>query len=603
MANGAFYSDIKEELGLGKGYVYVSKNAVDDTLAAANFGKAAAWVSGAAVVLNQRVVSVSIQYKNITGTNTSTAPASDPTNWAFDFENYQPYLTSKTYNTGNKTTINNLHYTCNSDGVTGAFNVANWTQVPISNKSCPYRLMNTAIVMINADARFVSYELLDTILNKAYHNIYLLISNGVWSESLTVPTKYIRCFGQSKWKTSFNLDYDVLNLLNYWFFQNLKFKTLGVYGNDQNLKAQNVVFESFLLRTSTNIKYCYKCCFQSISSTFNSNNIITHMVNCTLASNLLSASDYYLTINSILKNNIYATGTLAALTNVLPGNCDNNSFSTTTILNAIKAAYPLQNANSVGGATYVATNADYTLAVGSPCIGIGANGNNIGAEGVGYSQTNATIFDSANGAIYNNVKKLSTAIVRDQIGKQVVSATSNTVVLDASASAVDDIYIGNRLYDSTGTGDRQTVTITAYNGTTKEATVSPNLTTVWDNSTYYEMLDGYVTSAIGDLGSVQVVGKLNNNTVNYFDVPTSTIITQNVSSADCRNIGSSLTYDLKVGLLADLSDGVWKKFLQDEPLIMDASGYGCGDTLFNPQTIASSTLTFRYYQIGIGFHK
>src|ERR1035437_4155490 len=87
--------NIKEVLGTS--YIYCSKNAVDDVAASNFFGKAAAWVSGAAVFINQRVTSVSIQYYNKTGVNTTTAPASDTTNWGIDKSNYQPYIASQTY--------------------------------------------------------------------------------------------------------------------------------------------------------------------------------------------------------------------------------------------------------------------------------------------------------------------------------------------------------------------------------------------------------------------------------------------------------------------------------------------------------------------------
>ena len=595
MANGQFRSDIKEELGLGKGYLYCSKNALNDDLALANFGKAIAWVSGANYVVGDRRTTSSIQYKCIqNASGRTTAMASDTAYWEFDLENFQTYNTTKTYNIGHKTVSNLLHYICNVDGTTGTFNAANWLQVPISNRLVPFRYHTTAFIF-TSDTRFVSYEVLNTVLNKAYHNIYVLLSNGIWNVTFGAPSKAIRLIGQSKFKCTVYCYSYIDNTQNNVFFKNITYvETSG--RTTGTLKAENCIFP--YLSTSVqalSLLYGYKTYFAGVSGSF----IVTHLVNCNIGGASISVL-----ANTIMKNNIfYANSSLGNLSLMNAGNCDNNAFATTVILNAIKAAYPLQNANSVGGATYITTNADYTLASNSPCIGIGANGNNIGAEGVGYPQTNATIFDSALGAIYKNVKKLSTAIIRDQIGKQVVSASSNTVVLDASASSVDDIYTGFRFYISIGLGVGEIHTISDYDGATRTATISDTFTVTPDTTSYYEILDGKLISAIGDLGAVKIVGKINSSTVNYFDIATSTILTQNVSTDDCRNIGSSLTFQLKTGLLADLSDGVTRVFLQDEPLITDVNGYGCGDALFNPDTIASSTLSFRYYQITISFHK
>ena len=119
----------------------------------------------------------------------------------------------------------------------------------------------------------------------------------------------------------------------------------------------------------------------------------------------------------------------------------------------------------------------------------------------------------------------------------------------------------------------------------------------------YEILDGEVTSMITDLGSVKTISKLNTSTVNYFDVATSTIITQNVSYDDARNYNSELNYQLKFGLLSDLSDGTFKKFKQDEPLSMDSNGYGCGDPNYTPENVITNALTMRYFQVKIQLHK
>jgi hypothetical protein len=321
------------------------------------------------------------------------------------------------------------------------------------------------------------------------------------------------------------------------------------------------------------------------------------MVNSVVGTSLASQT---FTVSSIIKNNIIVSGTFGNLSTVNPGNCDYNSFSTPTILNTLKSTYPLQNANSITGVTL---NSDYTLPVGSPLIGAGANGNNIGAEGIGRFYDNTTSFNSLSGSTYRNISKLSTALIRDQIGKLAQTGTTNTITLVSTASSVNEEYTGFRIYISSGSGSGQTQTISSYNGTTKVATISGTWSPIPDSTSTYEILDGEVISIITDLGSVKTISKLNTSTVNYFDLTTSTIITQNVSYDDARNYNSELNYQLKFGLLSDLSDGSFKKFKQDETLSIDSNGYGCGDPNYIPENMIANALSMRYFQVKIQLHK
>ena len=573
---------------LGNQYIYVSKNVTDDIAASNYFGNAAAWVSGAAVTVGQRVTSSSIQYKNLTGVNTTTAPASDPTNWTFDLDNYQTYNTTKTYSIGSKTKYNNLHYNCTVSGSTGAFQVGNWTQITISNRSFPYKLMNTAIALINSDIRFVSYEYLDTILNTATHNIYLVLSNGIWNETLTAPTKYVRIVGQSKWKTQINSSLRLMGA--YIFLQKIYY----TYTINYNIGLQECVMSTG--SDTTTLRFVYKTIFLGPMSYWVNN---YHMVNCYVGG-LPASGNQVNTVSSIIKNNIFTSGTFSNLASINPGNCDYNTYSSIAVLNAIKSAYPLQNSNSFTGVT---VNADYTLPVGSPLVGSGASGNNIGAEGVGRYYDNTTSLNSISGATYRNITKMSTALIRDQIGKVAQTGSTNTITLVSTASSVDNEYNGFRIYISAGVGSGQTQTISSYNGTTKIATISGTWISIPDSTSTYEILDGEVTSIITDLGSIKTISKLNTSTVNYFDLATSTIITQNVSTDDARNYNSELNYELKSGLQSNLSDGSWVKFKQDETLSIDSNGKGCGDSSYIPENIIANALTFRYFQVRIQLHK
>lgn len=610
--------NIKEESG--KMYVYCSRNAVSDVLASNFFGKAVAWVSGGTYASNDRVTYSSIQYRNKTGVNTTTAPASDATNWEFDLDNFQPYVTNKNYAIGSKTNYNNEHYVCTVATI-GTFDPLKWNKVIISNRDVPYKLQNTAVNLVYSDARFVSYELLDTVNNIAYHNIHCIFSNGLWNETLTAPTKYIRFIGQSNLKTIMLAQANTIDN-SYCFSDNICFTAL--LGVGFNIKSQNCVYISLNVNmvysiATVKFTFSYKNIYQYFNMiTGNQGNqlYIYHLVNCTFISPSIVASSVYYFNNTIIKNNYFkgswALGSVSGLNGlgVIPmGNFDYNYFDGNPTINSIsqttmamiQATLPNQNIYSIKGTATL--NADYTLPVGSPLIKAGSNGNNIGAEGVGYPQTNSTILDSANGAIYRNVTKYGTTLTRQQISKTAQGASNNTITLEAAASAIDSEYNTFRIYISSGTGSGQTKTITGYVGSTKVATVDSNWTVNPDASSIYEILDGEITSTIGDLGSVQTVKKLLVQATNFYDA-TGYIINQNVSETDARlDNPSALTFDLRVGNTSDLSAIAYRRFVQDDYLKVDNADKGCGDASYNAANVVSSVLTFRYFQIRLMLRK
>jgi hypothetical protein len=65
---------------------------------------------------------------------------------------------------------------------------------------------------------------------------------------------------------------------------------------------------------------------------------------------------------------------------------------------------------------------------------------------------------------------------------------ANTITLQTTASATDNIYNGQTIRILSGTGDDQIRMIESYNGTTKVATVDPAWTTQPDNTSYYGTL-------------------------------------------------------------------------------------------------------------------
>ena len=85
---------------------------------------------------------------------------------------------------------------------------------------------------------------------------------------------------------------------------------------------------------------------------------------------------------------------------------------------------------------------------------------------------------------------------------------SGSITLNSSASAVNDTYVGQTVWIVAGTGQDQTRIVTAYNGTTKVATVSSAWTTTPDTSSVYLMLPqgraeviGFTTAAKAEINA------------------------------------------------------------------------------------------------------
>jgi len=86
---------------------------------------------------------------------------------------------------------------------------------------------------------------------------------------------------------------------------------------------------------------------------------------------------------------------------------------------------------------------------------------------------------------------LSRTLLATTHGGTAAAAASNTITLAAAASASNDVYNGQVIRIASGTGNGQARVITAYNGTTKVATVSPAWSTIPTGAVY--SIDAQVT--------------------------------------------------------------------------------------------------------------
>lgn len=76
------------------------------------------------------------------------------------------------------------------------------------------------------------------------------------------------------------------------------------------------------------------------------------------------------------------------------------------------------------------------------------------------------------------------------------AGTSNTITLDAGASAIDNFFNNMSIFTVEGTGAQQQRIIIDYDGTTKVATISPQWVTTPDVTTEFEIVPG-ITHAAG----------------------------------------------------------------------------------------------------------
>lgn len=84
--------------------------------------------------------------------------------------------------------------------------------------------------------------------------------------------------------------------------------------------------------------------------------------------------------------------------------------------------------------------------------------------------------------------------------------TLTTITLNALASSIDDVYVGQAVFIRSGTGDDQRKFVIAYNGTTKVATVHQDWDIIPDTTSDYVMLPqatgDYITAQMAELTGI-----------------------------------------------------------------------------------------------------
>jgi hypothetical protein len=163
----------------------------------------------------------------------------------------------------------------------------------------------------------------------------------------------------------------------------------------------------------------------------------------------------------------FPSGTIANTTNITAG-------TITTVTNLTNAPTAGDFTATMKTSLNASTPASVTGAVGSVTGNLGGN-------------VTGSVGSIASGGISLASFAADTGLTTIRSGTAQAGA-AGTITLDASASATTDFYKGDWIYITGATGVGQARLCTAYNGTTKVATIVPNWATNPDNTSTFAVL-------------------------------------------------------------------------------------------------------------------
>ncbi len=120
-------------------------------------------------------------------------------------------------------------------------------------------------------------------------------------------------------------------------------------------------------------------------------------------------------------------------------------------------------------------------------------------------------FEAVGGATGNDIEGVIAKHFQ-RVAVAQANADGTLIVLDASASATNDYYVGSIVMIVSGTGVGQARVITAYNGTTKEATVDTSWATIPTTGSRFVIFGGDRTWSLAPSAELSVVP---GSTANY----------------------------------------------------------------------------------------
>lgn len=345
------------------------------------------------------------------------------------------------------------------------------------------------------------YASLAKATSVASTNTNIMIDDGEWNEVGTSTSRLFHFWGNSNTKLyGFNLrDYADNSSMSNFVLEKLN------YGVGAGVRKNFILNNTILLSYTSHNYYAYAqiYAYHCIIADFRGGAYYNYCIfeNCIMGNVTVIG-------NSIFKNSIFLKG--YGTTAVGSGSVNNCNFCGYNI--------PTGAENSINDTTTGQTFADYfnkydasdllkcdfTAKEGAANIGAGANGSTIGLN-QGYTMyvdnSANDVFKELNGATLKNIAWDSNLNGYVLVQKERVcqGATSNTITLDSSASAVDDYYNNLFIGIVAGDGYGELFLISNYDGATKTATIDGTWTTTPTTNSIYT-ISGTILSAVKDLG-------------------------------------------------------------------------------------------------------
>jgi len=339
------------------------------------------------------------------------------------------------------------------------------------------------------------YKTIAKATSEATAGTNIMLDDGIWSQQRTLNNRAFKWWGNGK--TTFNII--GISFTGYsndtWNFIEVLSDT-SRYGTHFSVIIYNsIVTGPFWSNSSFIDAKNSRISINNVWYAYNNNYSVENCILINCSQNGANSSG-----SGVFRNNII----IGTMIDIPMLNCNYNNYTTLSIPTSGGA-----NSHSINDASTKQTVADYfnnaalgdyTAKAGSANLGAGFNRHNIGF-GLGLTlYATDPAFLPENGAVLRNVHLVSNRFELKHRGLFIQSATDTTVVLDSSASSVDDYYNGLVFAILDGTGEGIMREISDYDGTTKTITVA-SLGVDLDTTTFYS-ISGRITSGVKDFGAV-----------------------------------------------------------------------------------------------------
>jgi hypothetical protein len=227
-------------------------------------------------------------------------------------------------------------------------------------------------------------------------------------------------------------------------------------------------------------------------------NVVASTITQSLGDRVIDAS----IIPYMRNRNVLFTGSSFKPTTTLYGFFDNADVNNNIVrlnkftLNANNLQYQTQVSNLESVTIY---NNTTSTSNGTALIALTSN-----TEAFIVSVNPYTAFNIASANLVGTVSGSSIRINGyDHYNGNAASAAANTITLRVDATGANNIstYVGSPIYIVSGTGSNQKRTISAYNSTTRVASVNTNWTTVPDSTSIYS-IGNLTTTVAGDIAGL-----------------------------------------------------------------------------------------------------